>query len=106
MPPQLAASLVLSGCSIFLPVSKRPHLYGRLAPQFRLHSVQTCADGADCQAQAEPAVRVAVATTGPERLKWVQIALAWSDLGTARARLSAAYAPKESDSPVSFPVSA
>jgi hypothetical protein len=50
----------------------------------------------DCQSQAEQAMRVAVATTGSERLKWVQIALAWSDLGTARALLSAAYAPKGS----------
>ena len=50
----------------------------------------------DCQAQAERAMKVAIATTGPERLKWVQIALAWSDLGTARAWISAACAPKES----------
>jgi hypothetical protein len=40
----------------------------------------------DCRIQAEHAMKMAVATTGPERLNWVQIALAWVDLGADRSR--------------------
>ena len=43
----------------------------------------------DCRIQAEQAMKMAVASTGPERLKWVRIALAWLDLGAGRARLAA-----------------
>jgi len=32
-------------------------------------------------------MKMAVATTGLERLNWVQIALAWVDLGADRSRL-------------------
>jgi len=43
----------------------------------------------DCRIQAEHAMKMAVATTGLERLKWVRIALAWLDLGAGRARMAA-----------------
>jgi hypothetical protein len=42
----------------------------------------------DCRIQAEHAMKMAVATTGLERLKWVRIALAWLDLGAGRTRLA------------------
>jgi hypothetical protein len=39
----------------------------------------------DYQQQAEAALKMAAATTGCERLKWVQIALAWHGLGRLAA---------------------
>jgi hypothetical protein len=42
----------------------------------------------DCRIHAEHAMKMAVASTGPERLKWVRIALAWLDLGAGRTRLA------------------
>jgi hypothetical protein len=42
----------------------------------------------DYRRQAEHAMKMAVATTGLERLNWVRIALAWLDLGTGGARVA------------------
>jgi hypothetical protein len=47
----------------------------------------------DYQGQAETAMRMAAATTGCERLKWVRVAQAWHNLGAARARFRAATVP-------------
>jgi len=48
----------------------------------------------DRRAQAELAMKMAAATTGFERLKWVRIALAWHDLETAGERLEIACKSK------------
>jgi hypothetical protein len=47
----------------------------------------------DCRAQAEHAMKMAVATAGLERVRWVRIAQAWHELELARARLAARYEP-------------
>jgi hypothetical protein len=47
----------------------------------------------DCQAEAEAAMKMAAATTGFERLKWVRVAQAWHELAAVRARLAVANVP-------------
>jgi hypothetical protein len=47
----------------------------------------------DCQGQAETAMKMAAATTGYERLKWVRLAPAWHELAALRARLAVANEP-------------
>jgi hypothetical protein len=64
----------------------------------RLHSSATIAGMSrerelDCQGQAEMAMKMAAATTGFERLKWVRVAQAWHELAAVRARLAVANVP-------------
>jgi hypothetical protein len=47
----------------------------------------------DYQRQAEAAMKMAAATTGFERLKWVRVAQAWHELAAVRARLAVANVP-------------
>ena len=55
----------------------------------RLHSRATISGmstGCDCQAEAEAAMKLAVAATCEhDRLKWVRVAQVWQDLGRFRA---------------------
>ena len=45
----------------------------------------------DCRAQAEQAMKMAVATMGSERARWVRIAVVWHELEAARASFGLIY---------------
>jgi hypothetical protein len=40
----------------------------------------------DCEREAEAAMKMAAATSGAERTKWVRAALAWHDLARDKGR--------------------
>ena len=54
----------------------------------------------DWQKRAEAAMRMAIATDGLERLKWVRVAQAWQDLGRDKGAEATNQRPSRAASPL------